>query len=356
MNRRILMIMSIFSLGLSLLSAAFPASLRYSAMGSSGIALSDSQESFKVNPAALFRTETTQFSLNTRYADTYHHPDSGDTDILPFLNEPETRFDMTFATRYSALSVALDFTLQEREYNASDQSISYTGYNNSQIQFNLAYGNDTLSIGAYARGGSTLYRPDITIYEDGALYDYLTQVFFARYYPAGAQQLFTTGLGLLVTYPYVSFGFLTDSLFGYDSETNEISLDVQALLDETSLGFAFSTEQFDSDVQLSRFVFASAFDLTDIGDISNRALRFGFELKTQFLRDLYFALQGGYRETRPSPDPLFGFDWDGTVSLGLSARFYDVQIDTAFQVPALWFSQEGLDEEMTLSMSLRYIF
>ena len=139
--------------------------------------------------------------------------------------------------------------------------------------------------------------------QENVLLDYISQVYFSRYYPSGMQQTFTTGAGLLVTYPYFSFGVLTDSLFGYDSETNEITYDLQSMVDELSVGFAFSSEKYDSDVQLSRYVVTTSFDFTDIGDEEHRAIRFGGELKVQFLNDLFIAIQAGYSESRPLPSP-----------------------------------------------------
>ncbi len=337
------------------LSAGLPVSLRWSGMGQSGLALSDTPDAFSVNPAALFRIEPTLFSVDIGYQDFYQHPAADAYEILPFLNNPSNQFDFTFATPYSALSVALDYSLNDRTYVSGDQSVSYTGYNDSLIRLNLAYGNDVLSVGAYAEGGSTLIRP-ITIDQSSAVVDYFSQVFLSRYYPAGMLQTFTTGIGVLATYPYFSFGLMTDSLFGYDHDTNEITFDLQSMVEKSSVGFAFSTEKYDSDVQLSRYVFSSALDLTDLGDTENRAIHFGAELKLQFLKDFYLAVQGGYYETRPSPDSFFGFSWEGTTTFGLSLRYHDMYVNSAVNVPSLWFSGGGVDEQMSAVVSLSYVF
>lgn len=345
----------LFLLIVSSVSAALPVSVRWAGMGYSGLALSDTEDAFTVNPAALFRMAPTLFSIDVGYMDSYAHPDTDAFEVLPLFNEPVNQFDFTFATPFSALSVALDYSLEERESDPAQNRVSYTAYNNSLIRLNLAYGNDILAVGAYAQGGSTLYRP-VVLDQENVLLDYISQVYFSRYYPSGMQQTFSTGAGLLVTYPYFSFGVLTDSLFGYDNETNEITYDLQAMVDELSVGFAFSSEKYDSDVQLSRYVVTTSFDFTDIGDEEHRAIRFGGELKVQFLNDLFIAIQAGYSERRPLPDPYFGFDWDGIATFGLGARLQDVLFSSAFQVPALWFSSTSGDQRMEVVMTLTYMF
>ena len=343
-------------LSASLLSAGLPVSVRWAGMGSSGLALSDTEDAFTVNPAALFRMSPTLFSLEVGYMDSFSHPEGEAYEVLPFLNEPVNQFDFTFATPFSALSVALDYTLGERESEPTENRVSYTAFNNSLIRLNLAYGNEVLSVGAYAQGGcGTLYRP-VSIDQENVLVDYVSQVYFSRYYPSGMQQTFSTGAGVLVTYPYLSFGVLSDSLFGYDNTTNEITFDLQAMIDELSVGFAFSSEQYDSDVQLSRYVVTAALDFTDIGDEEHRAIRFGGELKIQFLNDLFIAFQAGYSESRPLPDPYFGFDWGGQTTFGLRARYRNLQIHSAVRVPSLWFSSVSSDQRLDAVLTLTYMF
>ena len=337
MKSRLGWVSLLFLLFTSVVTAGLPVSVRWAGMGYSGLALSDTEDAFTVNPAALFRMAPTLFSIDLGYMDSFAHPAAEAFEVLPLINEPVNQFDFTFATPFSALSVALDYTLGERESDPAQNRVSYTAYNNSLIRLNLAFGNDILAVGAYAQGGATLYRP-VALDQENVLLDYISQVYFSRYYPSGMQQTFTTGAGLLVTYPYFSFGVLTDSLFGYDSETNEITYDLQSMVDELSVGFAFSSEKYDSDVQLSRYVVTTSFDFTDIGDEEHRAIRFGGELKVQFLNDLFIAIQAGYSESRPLPEPYFGFDWEGITTFGLGARFQDIQFSSAFQVPALWFS------------------
>ncbi len=339
----------------SLLPAGLPVSVRWAGMGSSGLALSDTEDAFTVNPAALFRMAPSLFTIEAGYMDRYSHPDGEAFDVLPFLNEPVNQLDVTFATPFSALSVALDYSLGERESEPAENRVSYTAFNNSLIRLNLAYGNEILSVGAYAQGGATLYRP-VAIDQENVLIDYVSQVYFSRYYPSGMQQTFSTGAGLLVTYPYLSFGVLSDSLFGYDNTTNEITFDLQAMVDELSVGFAFSSEKYDSDVQLSRYVVTAALDFTDIGDEEYRAIRFGGELKIQFLNDLFIAFQTGYSESRPLPDPYFGFDWGGEVSFGLRARYRNLEVHSAVKVPALWFSSASVDQRMDAVLTLTYMF
>ncbi len=356
MNRRTLpLLLLLLSCAVSPLFASLPVSLRWTAMGESGLALTDTPDAFNINPASLLRMEPALFTLDIGYMDSFSHPAADSFEVLPFLTEPESQAEFTFTTPYSALSVALEYSLSERDYTSGEQSVSFSGYNNSFLRLNLAYGNETFSIGAYAEGGSTLYR-SITIEQDQAFLDYFSQVYLSRYSPSGMYQSFSTGLGLLVTYPFLSFGVLTDNLFGYDHTSNEITFDLQELVDATSVGFAFSTETYDSSAQLNRFVLSSAIDFTDLGDTTERAIHFGGELKIQFLKDLYAALQAGYKEARPSPDPFFGFSWDGTVSFGLTFRYHDIYYNTAVSVPALWFSGSGEDEKLSAVMSLSYVF
>ena len=329
-------------------------SLRYTAMGGAGIALYDSPHAFKINPASLFVQEPALFSVDMTGSESIVPSSLGEDDPLWSMQNPSTLLEFVFSTRYSALCVGFGFDLTDREVNSTGDGLIFDAYNNSHIQFNVAYGFGSFSFGMYARGGSQMQRLGIEIDASTALVDYISQVYLNRYYPSNEDQQFSSGIGILVAYPYISLAVLTDSFFVVDYDTNEVSIDIVDLLEDTSVGLAFSTNAYDEDNNLNPVVFTSVFDICDIADETYRSIRFGLEVKFQFLKDLNIALQTGYRETRATPLSLIGIEGDGDASVGISSQINNLFFNSVFVLPLSWLSSGESTDSAAIELSLHY--
>ncbi|MDD3822666.1 MAG: hypothetical protein PHR90_01490 [Sphaerochaetaceae bacterium] len=304
--------------------------LRYLSMGSAGVALTEFQGSFLRNPAALYRRTEPLFRVGTRYGETIL-ASAQPSDPVPWIQMPTTSVEMLFSNRFVALSIGLGNVLEERE--AATSEVRFTAYNDSRIQLSAAYGWQTISVGLFARGGNSSKR-DVVIREGSAMVDYLTRTYLERYDRKNADgQYFASGLGVLISYQWVSIGLMTDSLFGMDYTTNELTLDIADTFEGSSLGLAFSTPVYDRDNELNLIVVNGVFDATDLGNSQKRAVRFGIEGKVQFLNNLSGAVRAGYWEHRPADEALFSIAGSGTLTVGLGARVGNAGIDVAAEIP-----------------------
>lgn len=307
--------------------------LRSLAMGSAGIALSEVNGSFHRNPAALFRREEPLFRIGARYGELIvGSPEP--TDPIPWIQRPATAFEMLFSNRYVALSLGLGNVLDQEPLELNEaNSKAFTAYNDSRIQMTAAYGWEHISVGLFARGGNRTQR-DVVIREGSAVADYITRTYLERYDRKSSDgQFFSSGVGLLLSYQWVSIGLLTNSLFNLDYETNELILDGADVFNGAAIGLAFTSPVFDRNNELNRLVVNGVFDVTDLGDSDKRAVRFGLEGKVQFLGNLWAALRTGYSEHRPAGQALFGLSGTGSLTFGAGGRIGNMGIDLGVEIP-----------------------
>ena len=324
-------------------------------MGEAGIALADSSTSFNINPASLYAQPSSLFSINLSASEIIKdNDDRTSNDPIKSMQNPITLLEFLFASRYSALSVGFGFDVDERDIDGD--SLTFTSFNDSYIQLNVAYGFSAFSIGLSVRSGSRMQRPDISIDKDSAFLDYIVQVYLNRYAPSNEGQLFTTGLGILIDYPNISLALVTDSLFKIDEETNELTLSASAILEQTKVGLSLHTNEFSDDNELNRFVFTSAFDITHLTDDAKREVHVGLELKLQLIKDFNIAFQTGYKENRGEGNPLFGFNWDGVTSFGLGSQYNSLFFDVALLVPLSWYKENNPVDPLNLLLNFQYQF
>ncbi|MFA6645983.1 MAG: hypothetical protein WCS59_02590 [Sphaerochaetaceae bacterium] len=304
--------------------------LRSVAMGSTGVALTDLQGAFYRNPAALYKWEFPVFHLGARFGENMGVATVAG-DPIPWVQHPSTTLEMLFSNRYIALAIGLASVLEERTLSGSE--LEFIAYNDSRIQLTLAYGWPSISVGFYARGGNRFER-DVTIREGHAIRDYITRTHLERYNRTSADgQIFTTGLGLLLSYQWVSIGLVTNSLFNFDYTTNELVLDIVDLFNSSTVGLAFSSPIYNENNELNRVVINSAIDLTDLGDTNNRSVRLGLEGKVQFLSNFWVALRAGYREKRPLDVSLFNLHGTGAITFGIGGQIRKVVLDISASIP-----------------------
>ena len=303
--------------------------LRSLAMGSAGIALYDSDESFHKNPAALYRSADTRFIASLRYGETLDADDSP----VPWIQRPVAGFSALISNPFVALTIGLANVLEDREASHQADQELFTAHNTSRFQLTASYGWRAISFGFHARGGSMTQR-NVTISAERPLFDYISQTYLDRYDPvADGDQLFGSGLGIQLSYQWITIGLLTNSLFSIDEVNNQLMLDITEVFDGSALGLAVTTPKFNRNNELNRLVLIGAFDVVDIGNDLTRSVRMGLEGKVQFLSTFWVALRGGYREVRPAGQSLFTFAGNGEITAGLGMQFGNYLFDLVAIIP-----------------------
>lgn len=298
--------------------------LRTLAMGGAAVALYDTPTSLYRNPATLYHHTQPMFFLEARFSEEVGG-EVDPNDFAPFLQNPSTSFNMLLGNRYIALSIALSNILEDRSLKGD--ALYFSGYNDSRIQLTLAYGWPVISLGFFARGGNRAER-EVVLREGHTVGDYFRETIFERYRGGSSYgQLFSTGFGLLLTYRWISIGIMSDSLFTFDSSSNELSLDLRNLYTGLTVGLALSSPVYNRDNELNRIVFNFAFDLANLGDTEERSINMGLEGKVQFLSNVWIALRGGYLEKMSGEGSPFAFDGLGIVTMGLGGQFWKVHLD-----------------------------
>jgi len=300
--------------------------LRTLAMGGAGIALADTPTSIYRNPATLYHHSQPMFHLGARFSEEVGR-DLLPNDFAPFLQRPSTTFEMLLSNRYIALSIAISNILEDR--TLGPEALYFNGFNDSRIQLTLSYGWPIISLGIFARGGNRSER-DIVLREGHTVTDYFKETLFERYRGGSAHgPLFSTGIGLLLSYRWISIGIMSDSLFSYDQASNELSLDLRDLYTGLTVGLALTSPIYNRDNELNPIVVNFAFDLANLGDSTERSINIGLEGKIQFLSNVWVAIRGGYLEKRDGEESPFAFDGKGIVTLGLGGQFWKIHVDVA---------------------------
>lgn len=308
--------------------------LRTESMGFAGVALYDSTGSIYLNPASLYFQSENQFLLFSDFGTSVVPSDFTDGALLPFFQNPTNRLQAIFSNRYLAFSLGLGYSLEDRTEDTSEGTVKFKGLNSSELQLNISYGSEMVSLGFFARGGSTMERSSIVLGVDSAFIDYIQGTFLEKYVPIADQQFFTTGAGLLLRYKWISMGVVTDSLFVMDYSSNEMMLEAGALLDTLSFGIALSTPTYGFYDELNLFVFTTCFDVANLGDDDNREIRMGMELCLQLLPEYKISLRYGYHESRSSISRIFSLDGsDGMTSFGVDVLLDRLCAQVTAQIP-----------------------
>lgn len=303
--------------------------LRFLAMGTAGRALATNHGSFLSNPALFNLREEPLFRIGTRFSETlFTQPHKEDP--IGWIQRPTTSIEMLFSSQYLSLSIGLGSFLTDREVENS--SLLFNAFSESRIQLTASYGFKGLSFGLYAIGGNRLSK-EVVLRKGNTLFDYITKTYLERYNKGGGgSQFFKSGFGLLIYHSWFSLALMSDSLFSYHYDTNEMVLDFSDLLKDSSIGLALVSEEFNRQNELNKIQVSFAFDITNLADLEQRALRFGLEGKLQLLSTFWIALRAGYFERRLSPKPLFSLDGNGTTTLGLGLRIDNMLLDLAANI------------------------
>jgi len=314
-------------------------SLRNQAMGGAGVALADHPISFYMNPASLYFQEEGLFLISASHGDSILPSAFQNGDPVPFLQEPVTGFSALFSSRFLAFSLELEYSLSQRDIASLDYA-RYVALNASKVQLNVAYGWQNISLGFFARGGNVLKRSNINISRNSPFSDYFKQTYFEQYRDY-EDQFFSTGAGFLITYQWISMGFVTQSLFEMDYSSNELLLEAAAVFDRLAIGIAFSTPTYNVSNELNLMALSLVVDVSNIGDDDQRFLSLGAELKFQLLPEFAVSLRGGYRERRQEITSIFALNgYKGFTTYGLGVRLNQFEAHGLLEVP-LSFYQVG---------------
>ncbi len=306
--------------------------LRSLAMGSAGVALNGSPGPLSINPASLYYQQENQLMLTGMYGDSFLLADHAAEAVLANWQEPSTSARALFSSRFAALSIELEYVLQDRTVRP-DQTVRFIANNISKLQLNAAYGNENVAVGIFALGGTALERT-VVLDDEAPLLDYLQQTFLERYYPVAGNQYFNVGAGLLVSYEWISMGLATESLFQMDYSTNELVMDAGSIIEDLTVGMGFTTPVFDRDNELNLMVFSFAFDVSNVGDENLRQIHGGLEVKFQLLPSYSIAVRAGYRERQADLASLFALDGSqGFTTFGLGARLGSLDLNLLAEVP-----------------------
>ncbi len=333
-------------------------SLRNQAMGGAGVALADHPISFYMNPASLYFQEEGLFHISGSHGDSIEPLAFKNNEPVPLLQAPLTSFGAIFSSRFLALSLDLQYSLSQRDVLSSLDSAGYIALNASIIQLNAAYGWRNISLGFFARGGNVLKRTNINISRDSPIIDYFKQTYFEQYRDY-EDQFFSTGAGFLITYQWISMGFVTQSLFEMDYPSNELVLDAAAVFDNLAIGIAFSTPTYSVNNELNLMALSLVMDVSNIGNDVQRFLSFGAELNIQLLPEYTVSLRAGYREPRQDIASIFTLNgYKGLTTYGFGARINQIEVQGLIEVPLSFYqvgfasNPEALGVKLGISMVL----
>ena len=321
--------------------------LRTLAMGSAGVAVIGSLGPLSINPASLFYQTDTQLMINAVASNTFIPYERQQQQVLPSWQTPSVEARFLFSSRYLSLSIELENELIHRRVSPTNDSVAFVANNYSNLQLNIAYGNENVALGLFARGGTHTERP-ISLDVNFPVTDYIQQVFFERYYPIPENQFFNAGAGLLLSYEWVALGLATESLFRMDYNSNQLILDAGSVIDDLTVGLAFTSPKYDRFDELNLMVFTAAIDLSSVGNPIRRRLHFGVEMNIQLSPQYSIALQGGYSEVRSSLGSLFSLNGNsGVTTFGISGTIDKFEINTLLEVPissydGVWQADEAL--------------
>jgi hypothetical protein len=311
-------------------------SLRNQAMGGAGVALADDPISFYMNPASLYFQEEGLFLISGSHGDRIAPSAFKNGEPVPLLQEPVTGFGALFSSRFLALSLELQYSLIQRDDSLLD-SAGYVALNASKIQLNAAYGWRNISLGFFARGGNVLKRTNINISRDSPFIDYFKQTYFEQYRDY-EDQFFSTGAGFLITYQWISMGFVTQSLFEMDYASNELVLEMASVFDKLAIGIAFSTPMYNVSNELNLLALSLVMDVSNIGDDEQRLLSLGAEMNIQLLPEYSVSLRAGYRERRTEIASIFTLNGDlGHTTYGIGARINRFEVEGLVEVPLSFY-------------------
>lgn len=289
------------------------------------------------NPAALpFKSDGRNFYISAVYSDRLSPSAFNAGEAAPFIQNTATDLILGFSAKYVSLFLAFENSLHDKTNNAYFDMYSLT-----HIQIDMGYSLYGFSIGGRIRGGTRLLRQNQRIANP---WDYVKNAFFSSFYNTGDGQYFDVGLGLMYSSEYFSIGLVSDKVLYLDSDQNNISASLSAVLDSLSIAATLEGPRFKSDGNLRLVRPKLTLELENIMSSESVFALVG-ELKFQLLPRVNVFFDFGYRDLRDMDAGGTYFRCDEqyiVLAAGCSASWFSAGLE--FALPTSYFSGSRTDE------------
>lgn len=310
---------------------------RLEAMGSIGIAVSDTRHPTVINPASLyFFDEDHLFVVNGQYLDSFL-PNSGDT----FPNLPASGFNASFIGKMISFSIGFDYYVQ---LNGEAEDVKYYNiYQQSEIKLNLSAGLGNFSAGIGVSGGSSKQRTSVPIHKDTALADFFAQTFLTSYDRLLDSEFLQINLGLMFKYGGLSIGLLCDNIL--DNNGSKTSISWNSFISETGIGIYYALDEYAKRGRLNLVNFSAGLEIKNVFTSETRALSAGVEAALMLAKNYGFYLRTGYQ----AKFKAFGL---GTHSIGFGAQLSNVELYANAHFPVSLY--KGLDNGDSFNLAMAF--
>ena len=309
---------------------------RLEAMGSIGIAVSDSRHPTIINPASLyFFNEEHLFVVNGQYLDSFL-PDSGES----FPSLPTSGFNASFIGKMISFSIGFDY---EVEPNSETEEIKYYNlYQKSEIKLNLSAGLGNFSAGIGISGGSSKQRTNVPIHQDIAVADFFAQTFLTSYDRLQDSEFLQINLGLMFKTGGLSIGILCDNILDNNGSKTSISWD--SFKAETGIGIYYALDEYAKRGRLNLFNFSAGLEIKNVFTNETRALSTGLEVALMLAKNYGLYFRTGYQAK------FDAFDL-GTHSIGFGAQISKVELYANIHVPVSLYRGLNNGDRFSLAVS-----
>jgi len=298
-------------------------------MGDSAICLTDSSDSFFVNPASLFFKETTStLRFNTRYSD-YFSPEKIKSDQSnALIQNPITSNDIQFIGSNVALSFMLENDMKaESEEEPRD---IFTAVNTTKVRFSLAFGWDNLGFGLSALGGGKSQRLQVTIRKEYTLLDYVMQTYLERYVNIADSVFYSVNFSSVWRMNENSrLNFVFNNVI--NNETKNLSVSLSGTIKGFSFGYNYKGSKFDNENKLKFLVLNGIVEANYLLDPDKFSLNLGLEISFQLTSLVHFDVRGGVVSGPYSTRSDFEDKAQGTLGIGYATDL--MEIDFAIILP-----------------------
>ncbi len=307
---------------------------RLEAMGSIGIAVSDSRHPTMINPASLyFFAEDHLFVLNGQYLDSFV-PNSGET----FPSLPTSGLNAAFIGKMISFSIGFDYNV---ELNGEGDDVKYYNiYQKSEIKLNLSAGLGSFAAGIGISGGSSKQRANAPVHRNNAFFDFFAQTYLTSYDRLLDSEFLQINLGLMFKSGGLSVGLLCDNIL--DNNGSKTSISWKSFISETGIGIYYAFDEYSKRGRLNMFNFSAGAEIKNLFTSETRSLSTGVEVALVLAKNYGFYLRTGY-EARFRDFKL------GTHSIGFGAQIGTVELYANAHIPVSIY--RGLDNGDSFSLA-----
>lgn len=310
---------------------------RLEAMGSIGIAVSDSRHPTVINPASLYFSEDDHlFVLNGQYLDSFLF-DSGES----FPSLPTSGFNASFIGKMISFSIGFDYNV---ELTGEGEGIKYYNiYQKSEIKLNLSAGIGNFSAGIGISGGSSKQRTSVPIHQNIAVADFFAQTFLTSYDRLLDSEFLQINLGLMFKTGGLAIGILCDNILDNNGSKTTVSWD--SFIAQTGIGIYYALDEYAKRGKLNLLNFSIGAEIKNAFTSETRALSAGLEVGFMLAKNYGFYLRTGYQAR------FKAFDL-GTHTIGLGAQLNNVDLYANLHVPVSLY--RGLDNGDRFSLAVSF--